>query len=246
MLPCILQHRHAVARPRPMLRLNLHVAELDHGPPWFGQAGRLGAHQSKRGIRTSTAHTNTSSRASLGAILASCSGSVKRQADRPDGVSERRAATVGGDGCFRGLSRPAQGAAALGSGGAGPGLCLERQKPRRARILGGREVTRPTSWCAGWDLPSASRPLTPRRMTAGSWRVAIRRRRPPQRGLSQARAHDAPGVPRPGHPPPDPPHARPRDQVQAPPADTGGAIPDSRTITPEMRNSCTDHRKLYE
>src|SRR5260370_20312187 len=37
-LPRILQHQQAIPHPRPILQPNLHVAELDHGPPlgWTG------------------------------------------------------------------------------------------------------------------------------------------------------------------------------------------------------------------
>jgi hypothetical protein len=32
MLPRIFQHEQAIPHPRPILRPNLHIAELDHGP----------------------------------------------------------------------------------------------------------------------------------------------------------------------------------------------------------------------
>jgi len=37
----VLQNEQAIPHPRPILRPNLHVAQLDHGPPWCGQPGRL-------------------------------------------------------------------------------------------------------------------------------------------------------------------------------------------------------------
>jgi hypothetical protein len=80
-----------------------------------------------------TAHTKTSrgprEPAALGGILAKCSGSGGGRS-RPDGVPQRRGAIGGGGGCLQVLSRRAQGAVVVGSGGAGPGLCPEWGKLR--------------------------------------------------------------------------------------------------------------------
>ena len=68
--------------------------------------------------------------ARLTAILASDNATVKVQTDQ----ARWRVAAPGREpreeGCYRASSARSRGAALLGSGGAGPGLCLERERAR--------------------------------------------------------------------------------------------------------------------